>query len=84
MHLFTRQNSNTEVYLQNCIVRFGWDVINPWRACARGLQYLLLCVCVCVCLSVTTLAAASFISMLEIMYEQLHYGILLILTCGIS
>ena len=27
MHLFTRQNSNTELYLQNCIVRFGWDVI---------------------------------------------------------
>ena len=21
---FTRQNSNTELYLQNCIVRFGW------------------------------------------------------------
>ena len=36
------------------------------------------CVCVCVCLSVTTLAAASFISTLEIRYEQLYYGNLLI------
>ena len=83
MHLFTRQNSNTEVYLQNCIVRFGWDVINP-LARMRQRVTVLASVCVCVCLSVTTLAAASFISMLEIMYEQLHYGILLILTCGIS
>ena len=38
------------------------------------------CVCVClsVCLSVTTLAAESFVSALEIRYEQLYYGIVLI------
>ena len=41
------------------------------------------CVCVSVCLSVTTLAAASFISTLEIRYEQLYYGILLILKVWI-
>ena len=54
MHLFTRQNSNTEVYLQNCIVRFGWDVINP-LARMRQRVTVLVSVCVCVCLSVTTL-----------------------------
>ena len=42
-----------------------------------------LCVCVCVCLSVTTLAAASFISMLEIRHEQLYYGNLLIFNVWI-
>ena len=41
------------------------------------------CVCVSVCLSVTTLAATSFISMLEIRYEQLYYGILLIFNVWI-
>ena len=40
-------------------------------------------VCVHVCLSVTTLAAASFISTLEIRYEQLYYGILLIFNVWI-
>ena len=44
---------------------------------------LCVCVCVCVCLSVTTLAAASFISTLEIRYEQLYYGILLIFSSWI-
>ena len=39
--------------------------------------------CVCVCLSVTTLAAASFISTLEIRYEQLYYSILLIFNVWI-
>ena len=41
------------------------------------------CVCVCVCLSVTTLAAALFISTLELKYEQLYYGILLIFNVWI-
>ena len=53
--------------------------INPRRACARGLLYLP----VCVCLSVTTLAVASFVSTLEIRYEQLYYGIFLILNVWI-
>ena len=30
----------------------------------------------CVCVSVTTLAAVSFISTLELNYEQLYHGIL--------
>ena len=34
------------------------DVINPRRACARGLQYLsCLCVCVCVCVCVFLILA---------------------------
>jgi len=37
-----------------------------------------------VCLSVTTLPVASFISTLKLRYEQLYYGILLILTRGYS
>ena len=41
------------------------------------------CLCVCVCLSVTTLAAASFISTLEIRYKQLYYGNFLIFNVWI-
>ena len=39
-------------------------LVNHWRACAGGSQYLS-CVCLSVCLSVTTLAATSLISTLK-------------------
>ena len=42
-----------------------------------------LCVYVCVCVSVTTLAAVSLISTLELNYEQLYHGILFIFNTWI-
>ena len=36
--------------------------------------------CVLVCVSVTNIVAASFISTLEIRYEQVYHGTLFILT----
>ena len=53
------------MYIHDCmndIVYTLPEVINPRRACAGGLRYLVcvcVCVCVSVCLSVTILAKAS-------------------------
>ena len=52
-------------------------IINP-VPCAVGLQYL-----VCVCVSLTTLAAVSLISTLELNYEQLYHGSLFIFNLWI-
>ena len=54
--------------------------INPRRACAGGLLYLL---CLSVCLSVTTLAAASFSSTIKLRYEGIQLSILFIFNSWI-
>ena len=48
-----------------------------------NLCFVCVSVCVCVCLSVTTLAAASFISTLNLRYEWLYYGIILFFSLWI-
>ena len=61
--------------------------MNPQRACAEGLQYLLcvsVCVCVSVCLSVNTLPAVASISLIKLRYEQLQFFILFIFNLWIQ
>ena len=55
------------------MVNFGVWIISVHVQEHGGLQYVL-----CVCVSVTTLAAACFISMIKLRYEQLQFSILFI------
>ena len=61
--------------LVECHIFLSGLIINPRRACARGVITVL---GLCVCVYVTTLAAASFIFTLELKCEQVYHGILFI------
>ena len=91
IHLAT----TVEILVDNFLtLKFVTAVYAQQLACTRGLQYLHVCVCVCVCVcvfvyhcvwvSVCYHSSGSIVYFyVKLRYQQLYYGILLILNVWI-